>query len=66
MKIEKNKIVKYKNYDIELMYHMQGVDAFIRPQGNKLKSFDDTSGKNEKDALENAKAMIDSGCVEHN
>lgn len=59
-----SKIVKYKGYDIELIPHKRGVDAFIRPTGNKNKSFDDTSGKDENTSLKNAKAMIDSGNVE--
>ena len=58
---DNTKIVTYKNYDIELVKHARGYDAWIRPKGDKKKTLDDTSGNDEKTALKNAKHMIDIG-----
>jgi len=60
----KEKVVSYKGYDIELEKHARGATAWIRPKGNKMKSFDDVDAEDEDTALKYAKAMIDTGRVE--
>lgn len=49
----KTKNITYKGYDIKLIFYFRGVDAFIS------KTVDDTFGKDEETATQNAKRMID-------